>query len=197
MKKKSIIIASLFMLLICGYLTYNQLNPNCVSLDADRDYFQTVDELERTSDLIVEVQATNKVKTHYEIIQDSIPDYGWTNRDVIVNKVYKAPEGFSEQSLTIREAYWDYTNLIGQRIVMYVGDYRPMKPNKTYILFLVKNDDATYQPNYTDQGKYLINSKLQKTELFDEYIPDDFEIGAEVPNYSYKGFYKEVIKKYK
>lgn len=197
MRKKTIIITSIFLFLISGYLLYNQLNPTCIALHVDRDYHQSINELENTSDLIVEIQATSVTKTHYEIFNNNLPEYGWTNRNVNIISVYKSPEGFSEKTLIIREAYWQYTNPIGKKIEMFVGDYRPMKPNKTYILFLVKNDDGTYQPNYTEQGKYLIDNTLMTSESLNQYNSEDFEIGAETPNYSYKNFYKEVIKKYK
>lgn len=195
MKKKLIIIASLCAFLFCGYFVYNRMNTHYVQLDGDRDYCDTFNKLEEVSELIVEVKATDKIETHYDIMDENFPAYGWTTKEVIVNKAYKAPEGFSENTLIIREPYWEYTSPTGQRFVMYLDDYRPMKLNKTYILFLHKNADGTYWPTFTDQGKYLKSDKLDKADLLDSYRPDDFEIGGEVPNY--RDFYKEIIKKYK
>lgn len=196
MKKKLIISVSLCLLLCCGYIIYNHLNTKYVSVAADRNYCKTFDELENTSELIVKVKVTDKSQTFIERFDENMPVYGWTTTEVKVEKIYKAPSNFFDNTIKVREAYWDQSSPIDGKTIMCVDEYRPMKVNNLYILFLEKNDDGTYQPNYIEQGKYLINKEICEGQSLSSFKSNDLEIGSkEAPNY--REFYSKVIKKYK
>jgi hypothetical protein len=195
MKRKIIIIISLCVVLALSYISYNLLNPGDVIISTSRDYFKSLDELEKNSDLIVKIKASNKIDTFVEKNVDNVPGIGYTITGVFVEKVYKAPADFTETTLKVREPYFAYIYPWGEKDIFYIGNYVPMKKNSTYILFLGKNDDDTYWVNYTEQGKYLINSKLEKAEAINSLTLSDLEIGYEIPNY--RDFYKDVAKKYK
>jgi hypothetical protein len=195
MKKIITIFISACLILVLGYLTYNQLNPKYVEASASIDYLQNFSELEKTSELIAEVTATGYTNTFLEIDQYNMPSYGYNLTTVKVNKIYKAPEGFSDKILRIVEPCFEYTSVIGEKIVICFGDYRPLKDNKTYLLFLNKYHDKGYQINNSAQGKYLLSEKLSRLESIDEFTSDDFEMGRIIENYT--DFYREAKTKYK
>lgn len=191
---KKIYLYILIAILSITCLVYYGTNSKNISVGSQDDFYQTLGDLENTSDLIVRVKPTFLTKVHIEIYSNGTPTYGWTNKVVLIDELYKAPETFSKKSIKVREPYWKHFSFIEGRVLTSLGGYIPMKLGKTYILFLRKNEDGTYWINYTDQGKYLINDRLVNSENLDKLKPADFELGYEVPKY--REFYKDIIKKY-
>jgi hypothetical protein len=194
--KRRIITVVIICAAIFGYLVYNQMNPKYQSIISDRSYLaQSLDELENYSDIIVKAKALNGSETHIIKNSKNHPSLGYTLTPVKIVKVYKGSSEFNLKEIKVLEAYWSYTNIIGEKVIQSFDNYRPLKPGNTYLLFLKHNSKGELLPTCVEYGKYVMNDKTLNYEKLDKLTKSDMEIG-EIDEL-YLKIFKGIAKKYK
>lgn len=123
--------------------------------DSDYKIYKDVHDLEKASDLIVEVSSTSDINHINQTIEDEIPQFYWTETKVKVNKTYK---GSSANEIIIYEPYTAFYGQQGTKKMFIETDYKPIIPNTRYLMFLKKHEDGGYMPLGIHQGKINLDN---------------------------------------
>lgn len=149
-KKATIVALSIILGIGFGTLAYSHVVPTVVhGYSAMYIGYDTLEELERASDLIVVVTVAGKGKS----VVDPEMDILYTHTPLIVERVF---QGNISPGETI-----EYVELGGYQRrpsgLYYIGleGYVPIRKNSRYLLFLDKSIDGTYISKGVYQGKFV------------------------------------------
>lgn len=138
------------------------------------------EELEKYSDLIVEVEVVGEKVNKSVIEEKGIVHYGVTKTFVEIVDIFKSNEVKIGDKVAVWEDYFLTTNDKGKEYYITIEGYRPMREGEKYLLFLVKNDKGTFSSAYSISGAYqgkfpmeLINQDNNK-----KISEESLEIGA-------------------
>ena len=197
MKKRSMILLSIIVVVLIAYVAYYQISPiknsiyGAAALTVSKE-----EELAANSQLIMVVTMINNVKS--EIMHDSVhglPYFGFTKTAFHVDKILKGE--YHDNTISVNEPYFSYTNEIAQKTITYIDDYVPTKKGSQYILYLTTYEgysDYFLTANY--QGKYPLLNTGMGTLSFTSLNPAQIEISKTNYDSSYSTLYRDVIEKY-
>lgn len=156
--------------------------PTDVVLDAKTDAYDTIEELENASDLIV--IGTKKEELKSAVERDEAGNFkdAYTISSFRISKIIKNEVHEKNETISIleSEAYDEVKNES-----LHIGGYENMIEGNTYILYLRKSEDGYYIPRAVTTGKVA----LTKSEINKRFTGDIAE--------DEKTLHKQIQEKYK
>jgi hypothetical protein len=138
----------------------NKQQSNIITAEGTAPIYETVESLEKGSDLIVKVTGTNKTVNHIEQDDEGLIKSFWTSRSVVINKVYSQVSDVKIRSeIIIYEPYAFYIDKNKKQQEVIMEGYYKINPEKEYILFLTKHKDGGYIALGGYQGKINFDDK--------------------------------------
>ncbi|WP_438432795.1 hypothetical protein [Gorillibacterium sp. sgz500922] len=182
-------------MLVTGFFTYRQLNPQVIRPDADYSIY-SLDELEGLATAIVEVEYERETSS---VVQwdkkDKFPLEAKTFSEVKVTKIYKGNDTIKvDDTLSIVEYYAKWKDLYGSYQEMPNKIYMPLIKGKKYLLFLYQGPTQppnTYEIIGNHQGKFVIPEPGIKAKDMTAKLMDIYEEDQE-----YSQLYDKVAEKY-
>lgn len=158
-RKRLLSILVCFFIGLVGLYLYLEQQTQVVVWGANYKVYESVDEIEKDSDLIVIGRPIDK-SNHIVLREDGTVEEGYTITKFKINKVISNTTNINRnniQDISLIEPYFIYDEIIGQKLISIEG-YEPMDKQEKYILFLTLNKEGdNYFINGLSQGKHNIN----------------------------------------
>ncbi len=173
-----------------------------VNVATDRTIFDNLQQVEDDSTIIVEA-ITGKnlgqdVHTSYDYgFKKDIPDYGYTNWEVNVTKVYKGDVKAGDNLVLFQEYYiWTFGD--GKKQLISSTSLKPAIKNKTYLLFLKYDDHLKgYWPVCDYEGMFAIPSDdIKEKAKTGQIKQSDLDVYGSETLHNLVPIYSEVAEKY-
>lgn len=141
----------------------NTNKPEDVYVNAKTDGYTSIEELEKSSDLIVIGTKLKEIESNVEYDEHGIFQIAYTYSNFKINKIVQNNINETSTEITIFEnqAYDERENRI-----LHIAGYVNMIKGNQYILYLKKSDDNYFIPLAVTAGKIpLSNSEINKSTL--------------------------------
>lgn len=194
--KKVYIISGVILLGFIGLFIFSNSTFRINEINADRfRVANTFQELEKSSDLIVEATVLSEKETVLDKLEDDTIVFGYTITKLRIDEVFSG-DVKNDDIIVITEEYFT----VGKDIFTQ-GNYIPAKENSKYIFYLKKYDDSTrfknmYYPIDLEKGRYSLQNNISDIDSIDTLTNKEMEIGKREDK-EYRQWYKQTISKYK
>lgn len=194
--KKKYIISSITIIPIIfsiGFIYFINQKVDYVEWDIDYPIYESLEELESDSDLII-IGEPNNIKNYVQKEDSGIVEEGYTITNFKVNHIISQNKNTEiPNEISVVEPYFDYELSLSQKVVLQAGkqiikneEYIPMEIGEKYLLFLYFVEE---------ENKYIINGIHQGTYHIFKNSKTLYE-NNEVQDEHYNQLRKEIIDKY-
>lgn len=194
MKKTKILLSALALIILLSLSrcnnneknTANSKEPEDVFVSAKTDLYESIEELENASDLIVIGTKVKELESNVVYDENEVYQIAYTYSSFQIDEIVSNKVKESNKEITIFEnqAYDKKYNQI-----LHIAGYTNMLEGNKYILYLELADEGYYIPLALTAGKVLLtNSEINDTKLKMKNGRDD-EIVEKL--------HKEIQRKYK
>lgn len=166
-----------------------------VEVSTDRMIYQSLNEIEESSTIIVEAKVVDtigqEVSTYYDVDLDkNVPGSGYTKRKLEIQKVIKGDVSIGD-SIILMQDYYVWTDTDDEKKLITLTELKPLKNGENYLLFLSwsKKFESYYETG-DFQGVYPMNKEAYLDKEFSYVYPNETHSWNLVP------IYEEVCQKY-
>lgn len=191
MKKVILYVSILCFVFVISFFGYKHSVPQELRLDGKLKLY-TLEELEKTSTIIVKASLKEKVSTDIVFDNEKVPYDYRTFSNLEIDEIYENNDTSLKigDKIKVVEWYANWRDLSGAYTIISSEQYIPLKSNMEYVLFLYQEPGKEYYEIIgVHQGKYTFDNyiaqenesslgKLSTLEIqeYDEYYINNFKL---------------------